>query len=650
MNFPFSDFRADEKKRWRQPKNAAPPPAVEAEPVSAAFPPPRPVSEEAALLKAGLAPSTLARIAGLSRSWGTPLVETALSVGAVRPQSYLRALARLCGLDLQQARETIRIRKISPAPDPYRLLDGGHPAPLDSPRRGLGVNANSAAPEEVHQLAAALQNGRDRICLVTRSTLSAALRNAYSEELTARASSGLWQRNPRMSAATGLVRWQIAVLATLVGLFVGAAIVIHKEALLVYSAALSVIFFITIALRFGAAAYAGFHCLPHKGRRYRRIGDSELPRYTVLVAMFREAAIMPQLVAGLRAIDYPAAKLDIKLVLEEIDHETIAAAHAMKLPPCFEVIIVPAGAPQTKPRALNYALQFARGDLLVIYDAEDRPDRFQLRKAVAHFEEASPEVVCLQGRLTFDNASENWLAKQFTIEYASLFGGILPMLDKTHLPIPLGGTSNHFRVDVLRRLGAWDPHNVTEDADLGMRIYRAGLRAEVLQSVTYEEAACQPGNWLKQRTRWLKGWMQTYCVHMRQPQRLLRELGMPGFIAFQGQFAGVVLAALVHPWSYVLIAQDLATGHLFSQPASILDAPILVIALVNLVLGYTASMALGFFVLQRRDVRILIPQLLFIPLYWLFISAAAYRALYQLVTAPHYWEKTQHGLTSVKRG
>ena len=286
--------------------------------------------------------------------------------------------------------------------------------------------------------------------------------------------------------------------------------------------------------------------------------------------MFREARVLPQLAAALKVLDYPPAKLDIKFVLEEVDAETIAAARALKLPPHFEILIVPDGAPRTKPRALNYALQFASGDYLVIYDAEDRPDPAQLRKAAAHFRKAAEVVVCLQGRLIFDNASENWLAKQFTIEYASLFGGILPMLDKARLPMPLGGTSNHFRTRTLRQLGGWDAHNVTEDADLGMRIYRAGLRAEVLElAPPLRRRACQPGNWLRQRTRWLKGWMQTYCVHMRQPLRLLRELGLRGFLAFQGHFAGIIVAALVHPWSYVLLIHDAARGTLFARPETL---------------------------------------------------------------------------------
>jgi glycosyltransferase XagB len=336
-------------------------------------------------------------------------------------------------------------------------------------------------------------------------------------------------------------------------------------------------------------------------------------------------------------------------VLEEDDHETAAAVRALDLPAHFHVVIVPAGEPRTKPRALNYALQFATGDLVAIYDAEDRPEPDQLMKAAAHFARCPRAVVCLQARLIFDNHAENWIAKQFTIEYASLFGGILPMLGRAHLPMPLGGTSNHFRVAALRSVGAWDAHNVTEDADLGMRLYRCGYRAEVLDSVTYEEACCRPWPWVKQRTRWLKGWIQTYGVHMRQPLRLARELGWPGFLVFQGYFAGTIIASLVHPWSYLLIAHDLLTGALLAEHETAIGRNLWLLAVFNLAAGYASSLALGFFVLQRRGVRRLIPELPFIPLYWLMISVACYRAVYQLIMAPHLWEKTEHGVSTARR-
>jgi cellulose synthase/poly-beta-1,6-N-acetylglucosamine synthase-like glycosyltransferase len=608
-----------------------------------------PLSEEQLLAQAGVPFPRLQRIKSLARRWGVSLREAAVSIGAIRQQSYVRSVAAAHRLTRSQVRETILLRNLSPAPEPHRLLTSAQPVPLEIPRGGFAANAEAVSPYQLTELIGSLGAARNRLAIVSQSALKDAIVKTYGAELTVRAADGLWQRNPRFSAATGLIRWQRIVLSIAAGLFLGAAIFIPREAMVVYSAALSFMFLITILLRVAAASHAFYRNVFGRRKTYRRLRDKDLPRYTVLVAMFKEAGVLPELAAGLRALNYPAAKLDIKLIFEEVDEETIAVAKALSLPSHFEIVIVPDGKPRTKPRALNYALQFASGEYVVIYDAEDRPDPNQLRKAAAHFREAPPKVVCLQGKLTFDNASENWLAKQFTIEYASLFGGILPMLDKTRLPIPLGGTSNHFRAKILRQLGGWDAYNVTEDADLGMRIYRAGLRAEVLDSLTYEEACCQPGNWIRQRTRWLKGWMQTYCVHMRQPLRLLSELGLPGFLTFQGHFAGIIVAALVHPLSYVLIAHDILAGIFLSAPETQFGQHILTIALFNLIAGYTASLALGFFVLQARGVRMLIPQLIFIPFYWLLISVAAYRAVYQLITAPHYWEKTEHGLTSMSR-
>jgi cellulose synthase/poly-beta-1,6-N-acetylglucosamine synthase-like glycosyltransferase len=444
-------------------------------------------------------------------------------------------------------------------------------------------------------------------------------------------------------------RWQILLLTALTGLFAGAMLFAPREAMAVLCGVLTLMFLLTITLRVAAAFHALYRRVTGKRHHVIDVPEDELPSYTVVVAMYKEAQVLPDLVAALTRLDYPPPKLDIKLVLEEEDAETIAAARAENLPPQFEILIVPKGEPRTKPRALNYALQFAQGEFLVIYDAEDRPAPGQLRVAAGHFRNASPEVVCLQARLIFDNLFENWLSKQFTIEYASLFGGILPMLDAARLPIPLGGTSNHFRTSVLRRIGGWDAHNVTEDADLGMRLYRCGFRAEILGSTTYEEAACHGGNWLRQRTRWLKGWLQTYVVHMRQPFRLLRELGLLGFLAFQGHFAGVLIAALVHPLSYVLIAYGATTGTLFREAETVIGWHLWGLALFNFIAGYMTALALGVFVLRGKRIRKLIPQLIFIPVYWLFISAAAYRAVYQFFKAPFHWEKTKHGVTKIRR-
>lgn len=606
-------------------------------------------SEAALVLSAGLPPPILQRITALALRWGVPLREAALSSGAVKPHAYIGELGSRSGLRVAPEQPRIKLRALDIVPPPYRHLSAPLPMPLEEPRGAAALNGEQLSPAAARDLAASLGSARDRVVLVGQRALSEAIAETYGPRLAREAENGLSRKQPRFSASTGTNGWQTVGLALMGGLFAGAAIFAPREALVIYSAALSVMFLLTISLRLAAAAHAAYSHAGGGKRPIPRLKECELPRYTVLVAMYREARVLEDLAAALEALDYPPAKLDIKLVLEEDDAETIGAALALRLPPHFQVVIVPDGTPRTKPRALNYALQFATGEYLVIYDAEDRPDPDQLRKAAGRFRDAPKEVVCLQARLTFDNASENWLSKQFAIEYASLFGGILPMLDAARLPLPLGGTSNHFRTAVLRKIGAWDPHNVTEDADLGIRLYRRGLRAEVLDSTTYEEAACQPGNWLRQRTRWLKGWVQTYGVHMRQPFRLARELGLPGFLAFQGHFAGIIIAALVYPISHAIIIHDAVRGLIFQPAESTFGHQLWLIAVFNLVAGYVASLALGFFVLRGKRVRALVPQLIFIPIYWLFVSAAAYRAVYQLVKAPHYWEKTEHGLSHFRR-
>jgi cellulose synthase/poly-beta-1,6-N-acetylglucosamine synthase-like glycosyltransferase len=113
----------------------------------------------------------------------------------------------------------------------------------------------------------------------------------------------------------------------------------------------------------------------------------------------------------------------------------------------------------------------------------------------------------VQARLCIDTRT-SWLARYFTAEYAGQFDVVLPKLAALGLPLPLGGSSNHFRTVTLREVGGWDPHNVTEDADLGMRLARFGYRSGVVASSTYEEAPADIGRWLGQRTRWFKGWMR----------------------------------------------------------------------------------------------------------------------------------------------
>jgi cellulose synthase/poly-beta-1,6-N-acetylglucosamine synthase-like glycosyltransferase len=411
------------------------------------------------------------------------------------------------------------------------------------------------------------------------------------------------------------------------------------------SLALTVIFLPVIALRLFGAYTLRYHQCSDEMSAPARIPDAELPVYTLLVPLYREANMLAGLTRTLTRLDYPAAKLDIKLILEAVDEDTIATARALDLPGNIEILVVPDLHPRTKPKALNYALPLARGDYLVIYDAEDRPERDQLRKAIAAFRASPPNLACLQARLNLYNGSDNWLTRQFTIEYGALFDGLLPALERLGLPIPLGGTSNHFRVSALKWLMAWDPFNVTEDADLGTRLARSGYRCQVLSSTTFEEAPVRLASWLRQRTRWIKGYMQTWLVHMRRPAKLWQELGPAGFLGFQVMVGGTVLSALVHPWFYALAAFDLANGALLARPA-LLGLPFWLAATLSLSLGYLASMALGYLALKRRGTRELFVQVPLMPLYWLLISAAAYRAMWQFATDRFTWEKTEHGVAS----
>lgn len=237
--------------------------------------------------------------------------------------------------------------------------------------------------------------------------------------------------------------------------------------------------------------------------------DHELPIYSILVPLYREAEVVPDLVKALAAIDYPAHRLDVLLIAEEEDVATQAAIAAAALAPNTRMVVVPPGRPRTKPRALNFALEFARGAYVVVFDAEDVPEPSQLRRALALLR-SDARLGCVQARLVIYNTRASWLTAQFALEYAALFEGLLPALERLGLPIPLGGTSNHFPRAVLEDLGRWDPYNVTEDADLGLRLARAGLEVRMLDCQTWEEAPSSFRVWRGQRTRWLKGWMQTY--------------------------------------------------------------------------------------------------------------------------------------------
>jgi cellulose synthase/poly-beta-1,6-N-acetylglucosamine synthase-like glycosyltransferase len=384
--------------------------------------------------------------------------------------------------------------------------------------------------------------------------------------------------------------------------------------------------------------------------RHGGLPDRDLPSYSVLVPLFKETGVLEKLLNALVAIDYPASKLQVLLIIEEIDIGMRRALSEIELPGHFETIIVPRGGPQTKPKALNYALALVRGELLTVYDAEDEPHPMQLRSAASAFAAAPPDVACLQAQLAISADGQGWLAKQFAIEYASLFGLIMPFLASLRLPIPLGGTSNHIKTTVLRKLGAWDPFNVTEDADLGLRLARAGYSTDVLDSITVEDATVGLGNWFSQRARWLKGWMQTWLVHMRSPSTLQAEVGWFGFWAIQALLLGMIVSSLFHPFFLGLVIYQVWLGQAFSPEADWAQVTVVACCLIVFIMGHLVTIEAGRRGLRRLNAGGWYFSLLTMPVYWLLISAAAWRAVWELICKPFVWNKTEHGFTGMVKG
>jgi len=365
-----------------------------------------------------------------------------------------------------------------------------------------------------------------------------------------------------------------------------------------------------------------------------------LPVVTILIPLFDEQEIASTLITNLARLDYPAERLDIILITEASDTTTNTALTACKLPPMVRSITVPAGQPQTKPRALNFALNFARGSIIGIYDAEDRPEPDQITKVVSRFAELPPEVACLQGRLDYYNASHNALARCFAIEYASWFRVILPGVQRLGLFMPLGGTTLFLRREVLTRVGAWDAHNVTEDAELGLRLARHGYRTEMVETTTFEEANAAILPWIKQRSRWQKGYLMTWAAGMRHPRRLLQELGPLRFLGFQVQVLCAVAGFLVAPVLWSLMVKPFGYSHPFD---AILGPVHYAVIGVIMVASLTLSIALAFAATRAAHLRHVRPWIPLVELYHVLGTLAAWRALSEMLFRPFFWAKTQHG-------
>ena len=618
------------------------------------------------LIERGLATETDVELAlAEQQREGGYLGRHLLLAGVVQRRDMYRALAEQWGTAL------VDLVATPPQTDLVANLD--HEWALSSqwlPYRQNGdvtVIVTSTPPtEELLSEAREMFGPRIEVLATTDWDIQQALQASFRREMLYDAADKLSVEDPQVSARVALTTWQKVLPALLLAALVIGLLLNVRSTVVVVLFIANISFAISILFKSLASINAPIvrakqRLAQRRLQRWRnelgvehqehRIPDSELPVYTILIPAFHEANIIAKLIENIGALDYPRSKLEVLLLLEEDDQETIAAAKAAAPPVNVRILVVPRGNPQTKPRACNYGLAMASGEFVVIYDAEDRPEPDQLRKAIASFREderirrdVDPQarpLVCVQAALNYFNAEHNVLTRMFAVEYSHWFDSMLPGMEGTGIPLPLGGTSNHFRTRELRELGGWDPWNVTEDADLGLRASVRGYRVGIINSTTWEEACSKVPAWIKQRTRWIKGYMVTAAVNMRRPLRFLKRTGLGGAVGMIGLIAGTPMAFLAYPLvlgftivTYVgvqFIGLDLPSGLLGLGWATM----ILGNALMILVSGIVSW--------KRYGPRVAVFALLN-PAYWVLHSIAAWRAAYQMVRTPHVWEKTPHGL------
>ncbi|MGE2718282.1 glycosyltransferase [Mycolicibacterium celeriflavum] len=471
------------------------------------------------------------------------------------------------------------------------------------------------------------------------------LTDAQREHALNRAINGLRDDDPLQSAAIPLMGWQKVVLAVVLITVTVFALWRPMQTGVAMIGLCTLGYVLTMAdrvmiFRRGLASRP----VTVSDEQALAIPDEQLPLYTILVPAYNEPEVVDDLIGAMARLEYPKDKLQVLLLLEADDHVTIEAARRCKESEAITILLVPPAEPRTKPKACNYGLHFATGEIVTIYDAEDLPEPLQLRRVVGAFAQLPDDIACVQAKLAYHNGRQNMLTGWFTAEYGLWFGYLLPGMMRTGTPIPLGGTSNHLKRSILDRIGSWDPHNVTEDADLGLRIAASGFHTAVLDSQTLEEANSDPINWIRQRSRWYKGYLQTWLVHIRRPVKLLRTIGFRSFLRFNLVLAGTPIIAVLNLLFWLItilwfLGQPAAIGAVFPW---FIYFP----ALIALVLGNFATLYMNLIALREDDRPDLLVPALTVPLFWLMMSVAAAKGTYQLIRNPSYWEKTFHGLSA----
>lgn len=587
-----------------------------------------------------LTPEMLLGALAIVEQCKAPLAQVCLSEGLVSEADILRAQAeRFAAIPLSLVASPPD-ESVAQLLDPIFCLEHGV---FPWMKLGDTLVVATATPERFDMMAELLPAGLDDVIMgvAAASEIEEAIGRSHGAELARRAEvdvpDELSCRNLHVVASPR----QMAIAAGCAALL-GALILWNPNLFFVAAAGWAVLTLVLVAAMKLSALVAGLtaklrSAVPRAGRF-----TGPWPKVTLLVPLFHETDIAGALVERLGRLTYPKSRLDVLLVLEAEDSQTRATLRRTRLPPWMRVITVPPGELTTKPRALNYARRFSDGDIVGVYDAEDSPAPDQIEVVARRFRDSPAEVGCLQGILDYYNPRMNWLARCFTIEYAAWFRILLPGLARLGFAIPLGGTTVFFRREVLDEMHGWDAHNVTEDADLGMRLARAGYRTELIDTVTLEEANCRFWPWVRQRSRWLKGYMATYLVHMRNPLRLLRELGPWRFMGFQVFFLASLSQFVLAPilWSFWIV--------LFGLPHPLIDALpqggflalaslFVVTEVIGLLVGMTAVASP-----RHRHLLPFVPTLMF---YFPLGAIAAYKALIELITRPFYWDKTNHGLS-----
>lgn len=601
--------------------------------------------DEALVIKSlGFSKPLIACMARRAAVHGTTIEQELLASGQVQEEAYYAALARLVGLPFLDA-----------IPD-GAVVDGkgldsqlARPCSVrlhDKTRPPVTVIAPEA--RRINHLLASLERHpglRHSLAIASASSIRRAAWQAGADRRVKATVDALFEARPDFSARTVLTGrqgfWAGAMTSGVIALLLGAPAI----AVNVLHLTLSLLYLAALCLRMAALVH---------GRRFRRArqrpaalpvvsGEEPLPVYTVMVALYREAEVAAQLIGSLERLDWPRARLDIKLVCEADDIETLSAIRALDPPRHFEIVEVPPMVPRTKPKALSYALSGVRGDYVAIFDAEDRPHPGQLKEAYHAFRAAPADVACLQAPLVIANMRQSWTSALFALEYAALFRRMLPILARYRMPLPLGGTSNHFRIGPLKAAGGWDPFNVTEDADLGMRLYRLGYRSATIRRQTLEDAPTTGAVWLGQRTRWFKGWLQTWLVLMRDPARTIDEMGFAAFATFQLLIGGMLISALSHPLILVFIATSaLAMLQKPAETIGLFEAILFIIDITNILGSYTAFVTLGATTMTAHERKMVGNRWMGVPLYWMMTSLAAWKAVVELRCKPFFWNKTPH--------